>query len=761
MMHRAVLFATIVVLFVLMPLEAAEPALEANRSRSVCQLLRQRLTPWYHVWSGEAAGSVRTRLGRPACLAGRFGDAFMVDTGLVLGPAQGSQHSYGAASNGEGWLVMWNDTRDYSMRTARVGPDCSLRDTNGVIIGHSQSYTTGITRALAGTGPGFIAVWVGGDPWMGDVWAARLDSAGRLIDSFPVHEADFRQQQAALAFDGDSVCLVVWSADAGEYLSNIYAARVTTSGRVLDPIPFPVAQQPDLDESGPAVAYGNGVFLVAWHQFDTVNYEAHVKAIRVSRSGTLLDTAFFLCHDPGMMQAYPALAFGDTCFLATWAEGWDEPDVYAARVTASGRILDPEGVRLSSTTNYDLFPSAAFDGNRYLVAWTELDWTSNRVELRARRMTTAGVPLDSGLIRVSVGGRMCFFPSVAADRVNYLVGFDTEDTLTGDGDVCCARISFAGVVLDTGLLLPLGGQEQFGPRGTFDGENFLAVWLESSKDGYRVEGARVRPDRTVPDPTGFAICDAAGYKYSLAVGAADSLMLVAWADQRDGEDDIYCARVTRDGRSLDLDGIVICDELGYEGTPGVGSDGSNFLVVWQDYRNGWDYDIYAARIRPDGTVLDPDGFAVTADTNNATNPAVSFTGSNYLVVWEEQNQTTWEMDIYGALVSPTGTITRPRFPVSVGNGDRRMPTVARGLDNLLVAWQDSRISGGSDIYATRMAAGSPGPATTKRCRGWCSATATSFCSGDARARTRRSLPALKWTRQATSCVGSNLGTCRQ
>ena len=43
-----------------------------------------------------------------AARAGRLGDAFMVDTGVTAGPASGSQFSYGVASNGDGWRVMWS-----------------------------------------------------------------------------------------------------------------------------------------------------------------------------------------------------------------------------------------------------------------------------------------------------------------------------------------------------------------------------------------------------------------------------------------------------------------------------------------------------------------------------------------------------------------------------------------------------------------------------------------------------------------------------
>jgi hypothetical protein len=159
-----------------------------------------------------------------------------------------------------------------------------------------------------------------------------------------------------------------------------------------------------------------------------------------------------------------------------------------------------------------------------------------------------------------------------------------------------------------------------------------------------------------------------------------------------------------DGHVLDPDGVAVCSDTAGRNSPDVSFDGHNFLVAWQDYRAGTGYSsIYAARVRTDGTVLDPNGFVVAAaDTLDDVMPAACFTGTDHLVVWEGHNNNTGDIYIYGALVSPAGTITRPRFRLGLATGQyQREPSVARGSANSLVAWVD--INSGA-IYATRVRA---------------------------------------------------------
>src|SRR5262249_2455289 len=54
--------------------------------------------------------------------------------------------------------------------------------------------------------------------------------------------------------------------------------------------------------------------------------------------------------------------------------------------------------------------------------------------------------------------------------------------------------------------------------------------------------------------------------------------------------------------------------------PTVAFDGTDYVVAWVDSRTGIHTDIYGARVSPDGSVLDPAGFAISATNADAEMP---------------------------------------------------------------------------------------------------------------------------------------------
>jgi len=327
----------------------------------------------------------------------------------------------------------------------------------------------------------------------------------------------------------------------------------------------------------------------------------------------LIDTSITHIPEPSYQSA-PALAFDGTNFLIVW-EDWRRAncDVYGARVTPAGVVLDPDGIPIVIAGNHQQAPAVAFDGTNFLVLWE--DWRSDTADIYCARVTPAGVVLEPGGVAVSAAANTQRSPTVAFDGTNFLVAWQDDRKDRDTFDVFGARVNQTGTTLDSaGIPLATAAGDQVYPAVCFDGTNFLVVWQDSRNGNYcDIYGTRVTQAGIVLEPDGIAVSTAANYQQSPAVAFDGTNFLVAWQDFRGtgGYSHIYGARVAQAGAVLDTSGISISPTDYDQKFPAVAFDGTNYLVVWEDWRGSSFYDIYGARVTPAAVVLEPDGIVIS------------------------------------------------------------------------------------------------------------------------------------------------------
>lgn len=139
-----------------------------------------------------------------------------------------------------------------------------------------------------------------------------------------------------------------------------------------------------------------------------------------------------------------------------------------------------------------------------------------------------------------------------------------------------------------------------------------------------------------------------GGRDSYYPGAAfgKDIYLIVWQAGRMQEGDIYACRVDKSGKPLDEKPFIVSaakdDQerpkvaFGASSSGGSGAAGKGvFLAVWQDLRNEKDYDVYAARITPEGKILDTDGILISGGPKNQVRPRLGFDGENFIVAWQD------------------------------------------------------------------------------------------------------------------------------
>ena len=144
-------------------------------------------------------------------------------------------------------------------------------------------------------------------------------------------------------------------------------------------------------------------------------------------------------------------------------------------------------------------------------------------------------------------------------------------------------------------------------------------------------------------------------------------------------------------KRLDASPIPICAAPESQSRPDVAAGSDAFLIVWQDFRNGKDYDVRGAIVdAKTGQVRIPD-FAVAERPRNQARPAAAWTGRHFVVVWQE----AVERDVYGIAgvrISPDGKVLDAE-PIRYAKAGHS-PVVCVSGDKMLVAWADGQTTAG-------------------------------------------------------------------
>jgi hypothetical protein len=200
-------------------------------------------------------------------------------------------------------------------------------------------------------------------------------------------------------------------------------------------------------------------------------------------------------------------------------------EIYAARVTPAGQVLDTEGICLSPAPNGQWMADVAFDGANYFVVWADFrNGGNDNPDIYGARVTPSGVVLDTAGIPVSRAPDWQNEPRVAFDGTNYLVFWD--DARPSRPGAYCARVTPAGAVLDTGGIYVANSFVGYGqPRKSlaFDGLDYCAVWTSPGGRDGMVAGAVISPSGIVLD----TLVIAEGLFPSIALGAAGQ-KFVTW-----------------------------------------------------------------------------------------------------------------------------------------------------------------------------------------------------------------------------------------
>ena len=293
-----------------------------------------------------------------------------------------------AAFDGANYLVVrtanGGDVR--GMRVTRAGVP---QDGAGFLISSPAAGTFNFRPAVAFGGSNYLVLWVNSFAG-GRIFGAIVAPNGTVVraaSAITANTVDAFETDPVVAFDGTNY-FVVWTRGSQGSLENVFGARVSTAGTVLDTPEIAIATLPDRQRAT-GVAYDGTNYLVVWDHATNVNIspppDGQVFGRMVTSGGALVGGA--LATDAGIPISTGAfqnhsssVTFAGSSYLVTWAvssfPNFPPAGIYAARVSRTGVRVDglpgEIGVPISgSPPNASRFvhPVAASKGESALIAW--------------------------------------------------------------------------------------------------------------------------------------------------------------------------------------------------------------------------------------------------------------------------------------------------------------------------------------------------------------------------------------------------------
>jgi hypothetical protein len=523
------------------------------------------------------------------------------------------------------------------------------------------------------------------------------------------------QVYPSVALDEIGNFVIVWQDYRnGDYNPDIYYQRYDSSG---------IAQGINIkvnDDTGIVRQYfssiamaGSGNFVIVWEDYRNGNYDIYYQ--RYNSSGIAQGVNTKVNDDAGIAGQYSSSIAMDRNgnFVIVWVDtrNGDYWDIYSQRYNSSG-IANGVNTKVNddAETAHQDSPSIGMDlSGNFVVVW--LDWRNGYQDIYSQRYNSIGVAQGVNTKVNDDAGADQRDPSIAMDGSgNFVIVWVDERNSYYNSDIYSQRYDSSGIAqgVNTKVNDDAGTADQWYSSVAMNGSgNFVVVWVdERSVNNWDIYFQRYNSSRIalgvntkVNDSVGLASQNVP----SIAMDGSGNFVVV-WHDWRHGNPDIYYQMYNPSGIVQGVN-TKVNDDAGTadQRYSSVAMDVTgNFVIVWQDERNGDYYEVYSQKYNSSGIAMGVNTKVNDAGAAGQDPPSIAMDLSgNFVVLWKDWRNGNW--DIYYQRYNSSGIAQGVNTKVNDDDGtaDQNLPSIAMDLSgNFVVVWQDDR-NGNSDIYYHR------------------------------------------------------------
>ncbi|MFQ5719234.1 MAG: M36 family metallopeptidase [Acidobacteriota bacterium] len=357
-----------------------------------------------------------------------------------------------------------------------------------------------------------------------------------------------------------------------------------------------------------------------------------------------------------------------------------------------GQCLTPtEILDESRVTTGDLSssssPAIAWTGTEYGVVWGDDRFSTP--EILFARLDPAGNLIGSEL-RFSPSTAAASEPAIAWSGADFGVAFVRSNT------IIFSRLSATGSKVGNDITVTSNTATTRDLDMVWTGSEYGLAWSDGRDGNNEIYFARVSATGTLIGAEVRVTTDTAVSRFP-GIGWNGTHYGIAYQDNRDGNREIYMTRLDAAGIKVGVD-VRLTNDPAISTQPDVVGTGTEFVIVWRDTRDGTG-EIYAARVSDAGTKLTAD-LRTTNAPQNSLNPSVAWVGSDIAVTWQDLRDGIDE--IYFARLDATGAKVGPDQRLTSVAAVSRRPAIVWNNANLAVVWGDAR-DATEQVYFTRVA----------------------------------------------------------
>ena len=231
----------------------------------------------------------------------------------------------------------------------------------------------------------------------------------------------------------------------------------------------------------------------------------------------------------------------------------------------------------------------------------------------------------------------------------------------------------------------------------WSGSRFGLVWADNRNPGTGIE---YEIYMALIDSTGtkigsdIRVSESPEHPLAPSVAWSGSEWGISWQDNRDGQTEIYFARVSASGVKVGTD-VRVTNATGQSTDPTLAWTGSEYGVAWADHRDGH-FEIYFTNISPAGVPVGTD-VRVTSTTTDSDKPDMLWTGSFFTLGWRDIRDANHEIYMKRLAADGTSMDADVRITDEIG-ASQHLDTTWTGSE-LGLAWGDYRSSPASVLVA--------------------------------------------------------------